>query len=36
MVAQFLVPNMRVSLLGAILAALVIGVIDAIFPSRAM
>ncbi|KEZ87736.1 membrane protein [Clostridium sulfidigenes] len=35
-VAQFLVPNMRVSLLGAILAALVIGVIDAIFPSRAM
>jgi len=27
---------MRVSLLGAILAALVIGVIDAIFPSRAM
>ncbi|HBL05525.1 MULTISPECIES: phage holin family protein [unclassified Clostridium] len=35
-VAQFLVPNMRVSLLGAILAALVIGVIDAVFPSRAM
>ncbi len=29
-VAQFLVPNMRV------LAALVIGVIDAVFPSRAM
>ncbi|WP_346879242.1 phage holin family protein [Clostridium sp. UBA7791] len=35
-VAQFLVPNMRVSFLGAILAALVIGVIDAVFPSRAM
>jgi len=35
-VAQFLVSNMRVSLLGAILAALVIGVIDAVFPSRAM
>ncbi|WP_346940176.1 phage holin family protein [uncultured Clostridium sp.] len=34
--AQFLVPNMRVSIIGAILAALVIGVLDAVFPSRAM
>jgi uncharacterized membrane protein YvlD (DUF360 family) len=34
--AQFFVPNMRVSIIGAILAALVIGVIDAIFPARAM
>lgn len=35
-VAQFLVPTMRVSIIGAILAALVIGVLDAIFPTRAM
>lgn len=35
-VAQFLVPTMRVSILGAILAALVIGVLDAIFPTRVM
>lgn len=34
--AQFLVPHMRVSIIGAILAALVIGVLDAVFPSRAM
>ncbi|WP_346928775.1 phage holin family protein [Clostridium sp.] len=34
--AQFLVPNMRVSIIGAVLAALVIGVLDAVFPSRAM
>ncbi|AAK79915.1 uncharacterized membrane protein YvlD (DUF360 family) [Clostridium acetobutylicum] len=34
--AQFLVPNMRVSIIGAILASLVIGVIDAIIPSRSM
>lgn len=34
--AQFLVPNMRVSIIGAILAALVIGVLDAVFPTRAM
>lgn len=35
-VAQFLVPNMGVSIMGAILAALVIGILDAIFPARAM
>jgi Mycobacterial 4 TMS phage holin, superfamily IV len=35
-VAQFLVPNMRVSIWGAIIAALVIGVLDAIFPKRVM
>lgn len=35
-VAQFLVPTMRVSILGAILASLVIGIIDAIFPTRVM
>ncbi|MEW8993279.1 phage holin family protein [Clostridium sp.] len=34
--AQFLVPHMRVSIIGAVLAALVIGVLDAVFPSRAM
>ena len=34
--AQFLVPNMRVSIIGAILAALVIGVLDAVFPTKAM
>lgn len=34
--AQFIVPNMRVTILGAILAALVIGVVDAIIPGRAM
>jgi uncharacterized membrane protein YvlD (DUF360 family) len=34
--AQFLVPNMRVSIIGAILAALVIGILDAVFPGRAM
>lgn len=34
--AQFLVPNMGVSIIGAILAAIVIGVLDAIFPARAM
>jgi uncharacterized membrane protein YvlD (DUF360 family) len=33
---QFFVPNMRASILGAILAALVIGIIDAIIPGRAM
>ncbi|KOF57495.1 MULTISPECIES: phage holin family protein [Clostridium] len=33
---QFLVPNMRASILGAILAALVIGIIDAVIPGRAM
>lgn len=33
---QFLVPNMGVSIIGAILAALVIGIIDAIMPGRVM
>ncbi len=32
--AQFLVPTMRVSILGALLAALVIGVIDALVPTE--
>lgn len=35
-IAQFFVPNMRASILGAILAAVVIGIIDAIIPGRAM
>ncbi|RDY22981.1 phage holin family protein [Romboutsia maritimum] len=35
-VAQFLVPNMSVSIIGSILAAIVIGILDAIFPARAM
>lgn len=35
-VAQFLVPNMGVSIIGALLAAAVIGILDAIFPARAM
>jgi len=34
--AQFLVPNMSASIIGAILAAIVIGVLDAVFPIRAM
>jgi uncharacterized membrane protein YvlD (DUF360 family) len=34
--AQFLVPNMGVSIMGALLAAVVIGILDAIFPGRAM
>lgn len=34
--AQFLVPNMGVSIIGAVLAAIVIGILDAIFPARAM
>ena len=34
--AQFLVPDMGVTIIGAILAAIVIGVLDAIFPARAM
>lgn len=33
---QFLVPNMHASIIGAILAAIVIGIIDAIVPGRAM
>ncbi len=35
-VAQFLVPNMAVTLIGALLGALAIGILDAIFPSRVM
>ncbi len=34
--SQFLVPHMNVTILGSILGALVIGVIDAIFPVRVM
>jgi len=34
--AQFLVPSMSVSIMGAILAALAIGVLDAVMPGRAM
>lgn len=33
---QFVVPNMNVSWLGAILAALVVGIIDALLPGRVM
>ncbi|MEY7999942.1 phage holin family protein [Clostridium sp. Mt-5] len=35
-ITQFLVPNMRVSLIGAILAAVVIGILDAVIPGRVM
>ena len=35
-VAQFIVPYMKVTILGAIIAALIIGVLDAIIPSRVM
>ena len=34
--AQFLVPNMNVTVLGAILGAVAIGILDAIFPLRVM
>lgn len=34
--AQYLVPNMSVTILGAVIGALVIGVLDAIFPTRIM
>ncbi len=34
--AQFLVPNMSVSIIGAILAAMVVGILDIVFPARAM
>ena len=34
--AQFLVPNMGVTIIGAILAAIVIGILDAVCPARAM
>lgn len=33
---QFIVPNMRVSIIGAILAAIVIGILDAVMPSGVM
>lgn len=35
-VAQFFVPTMAVSIVGAILAALAIGILDAIIPGKAM
>ena len=35
-VAQFIVPNMSVSILGAIFGALAIGILDAVFPTRVM
>jgi len=33
---QFFVPNMSVSIFGALLAALAIGIVDAVMPGRAM
>ena len=33
---QFVVPNMRVSIIGALLAALAIGILDAILPGKSM
>lgn len=33
---QYIVPNMSVSIIGAILASIVIGILDAIIPGRAM
>jgi len=33
---QFFVPNMRVSIIGALLAALAIGILDAILPGKSM
>lgn len=35
-ITQFFVPNMRVSLIGALLAALVIGILDAVLPGKSM
>lgn len=35
-VTQFLVPTMSVSIIGALLAALAIGILDAVMPGRAM
>lgn len=35
-VTQFIVPNMQVSIWGALLGALAIGVLDAVFPTRVM
>lgn len=34
--AQFVVPNMNVSIIGALLAALVIGILDSVFPVKVM
>ncbi|WP_315079928.1 phage holin family protein [uncultured Clostridium sp.] len=34
--AQFFVPNMNVSIIGALLAAIVIGILDAVLPGRIM
>ncbi|MCI1956429.1 MAG: phage holin family protein [Oscillospiraceae bacterium] len=33
---QFVVPNMQVTILGAILGALAIGILDAVFPTKVM
>lgn len=33
---QYLIPNMSVSILGAIIAAVIIGIIDAVIPGRVM
>lgn len=35
-ITQFFVPNMSVSIIGALIGALAIGILDAIFPSRVM
>lgn len=35
-VTQFIVPTMSVSIIGALLAALAIGILDAVMPGRAM
>ena len=35
-IAQFLVPSMSVTIMGAIIAAVVIGILDALIPGRAM
>jgi uncharacterized membrane protein YvlD (DUF360 family) len=35
-IAQYFVPNMSVSIIGALLAALAIGILDAVIPGRAM
>lgn len=34
--AQFLVPNMSVSIIGALLAAVAIGILDAVMPGKSM
>ena len=33
---QFLIPNMSVSIIGALIAAIVIGILDAVLPGRVM